>query len=116
MATDQIVCDACGLAPHGAAMTLDGAGLPSGWYKRTFGRRSFTLCDCCGSILQFKGGVSPYLQEALGLAPTAFCDFSEPGSGLHRLRLTQPATMPDEPAGGDSTGSAPTPPEQEPKQ
>lgn len=113
MATDQIICDACGLAPHGAAEIIDDAGLPTGWHVRTFGRRTFTLCDCCGSILQFKGGVSPYLQEALGLAPTAFCDFTKPGSGLHRLRRKPPEATADDTVADDTAVPAPTPPEQE---
>jgi hypothetical protein len=99
MSPEDVVCDACGLPPYPPdAQRLEETGLPNGWVRRTFGRRTFTLCDCCGSIHHFKDGVSAYLQEALGLAPNASCDFSssgEPGSGLHRLRIKRPASSSD---------------------
>ncbi len=103
MATSSdLVCDACGLPPYppGEAMPA-GQSLPGGWVRRTIGRRTFTLCDCCGSVRHFRGGVSAYLQDALGVAPNAVCDFSassEPGSGLHRFRVRPPPA--DDPAEG----------------
>jgi hypothetical protein len=95
MSADTVTCDACGLPPHGEAAAFAPGELPKGWHIRVFGRRRFRLCDCCGSIRHFKGGVSAYLQEALGLAPNAMCDFAasnEPGSGLHRLRIRAAAS------------------------
>jgi hypothetical protein len=104
MEPENFICDACGLPPHSpGAQRLMETGLPSGWVRRTFGRRTFTLCDCCGSIHHFKDGVSAYLQETLGLAPNATCDFSgstELGSGLHRLRVKSPGSSNDPDLGG----------------
>ena len=91
MADGVLVCDACGLPPYPEGVPLlPETNLPAGWLRRTFGRRTFTLCDCCGSVHHFKDGVSAYLQEALGLGPNAVCDFAAnpyPGSGLHRNRV-----------------------------
>lgn len=92
MASDrasEIVCAACGLEPFPADAPRDPAtGLPPGWTVRVIQRRKFTLCDCCGDIRQFKGGLSTYLQEALGFGPNARLEFdsTEIGGGLHRLR------------------------------
>ena len=83
----ETICAACGMPPF----VPDGAeaapeGLPAGWHLRKLGRRSFLLCDVCGDIQHFKGGVSSYLQDALGIGPYAYPDFSAPEAGLHRLR------------------------------
>lgn len=96
-----LVCDACGLPPVAGAADVAPApdALPAGWVRRKIGRRTFALCDCCGSIHHFKGGISAYLQDALGVGPNAMCDFAqEPGSGLHRLRIDR-AARDDEPSG-----------------
>ncbi|NKB16260.1 MAG: hypothetical protein HC774_04285 [Sphingomonadales bacterium] len=67
-----------------------GDGLASGWIVRRIDGRDFTLCDCCGSIRQFKGGISAYLQKQLGVDPYAEIEFMDvPGGGLHRQRLGQ---------------------------
>ena len=105
MADAILVCDACGLPPYpeGAPSSPD-TGLPSGWVRRTFGRRTFTLCDCCGSVHHFKDGVSAYLQEALGLGPNAVCDFTKdttPGSGMHRNRIKAQKPDGDPPPGAE---------------
>lgn len=87
MSGEGIHCDACGMPPYdaeGRAVATD--TLPAVWHLRRIGRRSFVLCEVCGDIQHFKGGVSAYLQEALGIGPRAFPDFSESGAGLHRLR------------------------------
>ena len=47
------------------------SGLPAGWVVRRINGRAYTLCDCCGSIRHFKGGVSTYLQEHLGVSEYA---------------------------------------------
>lgn len=87
---NKLICAACQLEPYPAdAPRAAETGLPAGWVVRGIAGRSFTLCDCCGDIRHFKGGVSSYLQEKLGLAPTARLDFIDSetvGSGLHRLR------------------------------
>lgn len=87
----DVICAACGLppAPAGGGVALStGQDLPPGWRERKIAGRTFILCECCGDIRHFKGGISLYLQENLGVGPNAQCDFSdEPGSGLHRTRL-----------------------------
>lgn len=112
MVPREFICDACGLPPHAvedAALAGQersaGQELPAKWVRRTFGRRKFILCDCCGSTHHFKGGLSTYLQETLGLGPYAVCDFAAdaaPGSGLHRLRIKQPDPTDDPPEGAGS--------------
>ncbi|MDX2289359.1 MAG: hypothetical protein NW217_11130 [Hyphomicrobiaceae bacterium] len=82
-------CDACKLPPYPDEGPMDTVtGLRVGWSVRRISGRSFTLCDCCGNIRHFKGGVSTYLQEALGVSERAVCDFPDiPGGGLHRTRV-----------------------------
>ncbi len=62
-------CDACK-----TACTIEVSGptelkdaLPKGWRPRRIDGRVYILCDICGNIRQFKGGLSPYLQERLNL-------------------------------------------------
>ncbi|MBU2581609.1 MAG: hypothetical protein KJ622_07810 [Alphaproteobacteria bacterium] len=88
--TDK-ACDACKLPPFPPEIERDAdTGLPTGWFVRRVAGRTFTLCECCGDIRHFKGGVSLYLQENLGLAEHAKCEFDEtPGSGLHRMRTAR---------------------------
>ena len=104
MPASDLVCDACGLPPfEDGAVQQTGEALPRGWVRRTIGKRTFTLCDCCGDVRHFRGSVSAYLQEALGVNANAVVDFSatsEPGSGLHRHRI-KPTDPPDDAAGGD---------------
>lgn len=91
----QVVCDACKLPPFGDAAVdansaADGAApsLAPGWFVRRIDGRTFTLCDCCGAMQHFKGGVSPYLQQQLGLGPYAVLELIDrPGGGLHRTRI-----------------------------
>ena len=90
MTSTTIGCAACGLEPYPADAPRDPqTGLPPGWVVRVIAKRSFTLCECCGDILHFQGGLSSYLQENLGLGPNARLESihsGEIGSGLHRLR------------------------------
>lgn len=82
-------CDACKMPPYPADTPRDAeTGIPRDWTVRRIGGRTFTLCDCCGNIRHFKGGVSTYLQEHLGLGPDARLQGAdEPGGGLHRTRV-----------------------------
>ena len=84
----DLTCDACKLTPYPAdAPRSTETGLPKGWIVRRINGRAYTLCDCCGDILHFKGGVSTYLQEHLGVPEYAHCDFGdEMGGGLFRTR------------------------------
>lgn len=85
----DLICDACKMPPYPADIAVSPeTGLPTGWVSRRIAGRTFTLCDCCGNIRHFKGGVSTYLQENLGVSQDAHCDFQDvPGGGLHRARL-----------------------------
>lgn len=87
--SQDLVCDACKMAPYPEDMPRDATtGLPQTWLVRRINGRNYTLCDCCGSIRHFKGGISSYLQENLGVPENAQCDFGkEEGSGLHRHRV-----------------------------
>ncbi|MEQ1710011.1 MAG: hypothetical protein ABL908_01260 [Hyphomicrobium sp.] len=94
----ELLCDACKLPPMGGSSTPAPSGsdaaseraLPPGWFVRRIDARTFTLCDCCGSMQHFKGGVSAYLQQQLGLGPYAVLAVDEgPGSGLHRHRIVR---------------------------
>lgn len=84
----DLACEACKMTPYPADAPRDsGTGLPAGWVVRRINGRAYTLCDCCGSIRHFKGGISTYLQENLGVPEYAQCDFGdEEGGGLHRNR------------------------------
>lgn len=86
-----LICDACKLtAVADEPPSASGDELAPGWIVRRIGGRDFTLCDCCGSIRQFKGGISAYLQKQLGVDPNAEIEFRDvPGGGLHRQRLRQ---------------------------
>ncbi len=87
--TAATICDACKLPPYPPnAPAMADTGLPAGWVIRQINGRTFTLCDCCGSIRHFRGGISTYLQQCLGLPDDAQCRFDdEAGSGLHRTRV-----------------------------
>lgn len=87
--SDDLICAACKLPPYPAdAPRAPDTGLPAGWVVRRINARSYTLCDCCGSIRHFKGGVSSYLQEQLGVPEYAHVDIGEDeGGGLHRKRV-----------------------------
>lgn len=49
--------------------TLLRRALPRGWRPRRIDGRVYILCDICGNLRQFVGGLSPYLQQHLGLPP-----------------------------------------------
>ncbi|MBU2581610.1 MAG: hypothetical protein KJ622_07815 [Alphaproteobacteria bacterium] len=65
----KVCCDACKqeveLAVNGPT-TLKNA-LPRGWRPRRIDGRVYILCDVCGNLRQFVGGLSPYLLDRLGL-------------------------------------------------
>jgi hypothetical protein len=87
--SSDLICAACKMTPYPADAPRDEeTGLPATWVVRRINERAYILCDCCGSIRHFKGGVSSYLQEHLGVPEYARCDFSdEEGGGLHRNRV-----------------------------
>lgn len=65
----RICCDAC-QAPCEVTVTgptLLKRALPRGWRPRRIDGRVYILCDICGNLRQFVGGLSPYLQDRLGL-------------------------------------------------
>ena len=78
----DIICKACKMTPYPPdAPLLPETGLPKGWVTRKINGNVYTLCDCCGDIMHFKGGISAYLQENLGVPEYATCEFDEHASG-----------------------------------
>ena len=76
-----VSCDACGQKatlkrPGGGPVALKDT-LPRGWRPRQIDRRTYVLCDICGNLHQFVGGLSPYLQERLGLPKNAEVEYPE---------------------------------------
>jgi len=71
-------CDACGTAidSYDEAKS-ESSGLPQSWFVRRIEERDYVLCDCCGSEVQFKGGISPYLSKTLGVDMFARCELGE---------------------------------------
>jgi hypothetical protein len=68
-------CRACGCEGETPTATAD-AALPAGWFVRNIDEVEYVLCDVCGHIRHFRGGVSPYLTDALELDEGARCDVS----------------------------------------
>ena len=66
----KICCDACRteIKITVTTPTLLKNALPRGWRPRRIDGRVYVLCDICGNLRQFVGGLSPYLQDRLGLA------------------------------------------------
>lgn len=65
----KVECEACG---QGCELETSGptdlkAALPKGWRPRRIDGRVYILCDVCGNIRHFCGGLSAYLQDRLGL-------------------------------------------------
>lgn len=76
----KVSCDSCHaectLAPV-TGPTLLRRTLPRGWRPRRIDGRVYILCDICGNLRQFVGGLSPYLQQRLGLPPNVEIEFPE---------------------------------------
>ena len=71
-------CDACGASVEDYdEAKSESSGLPESWFVRRIADRDYSLCDCCGSPTQFRGGISPYLSQALGLDMFARCELGE---------------------------------------
>jgi len=65
----RICCEACEAS---CELTVEGPtllkrALPRGWRPRRIDGRVYVLCEVCGNLRQFVGGLSPYLQDRLGL-------------------------------------------------
>ena len=63
-------------------MTTDGPtdlkdALPKGWRPRRIDGRVYVLCGVCGSLRQFTGGLSPYLQDRLSLPQHVEVEYPE---------------------------------------
>ncbi len=67
----RVCCDACkqeavlDMPKHGPVAVKD--TLPRRWRPRRIDGRVYILCDICGNLMQFSGGLSRYLQELLNL-------------------------------------------------
>ncbi len=73
-------CDSCHAECTLTAVTgptLLRRTLPRGWRPRRIDGRVYILCDICGNLRQFVGGLSPYLQQNLGLPPNVEIEFPE---------------------------------------
>lgn len=87
-----VACDACKtecvLTPV-SGPTLLRRTLPRGWRPRRIDGRVYILCDICGNLRQFVGGLSPYLQELLRLPPNVEIEMPEytelPDAWLNRV-------------------------------
>ncbi len=65
----KICCHACKME---CDIIADGptdlkAAMPKGWIPRRIDGQVYNLCDVCGNIAHFVGGLSAYLQDRLGL-------------------------------------------------
>ena len=67
----KVCCDAC---KQEAVLDMPKSGpvpvketLPKRWRPRRIDGKVYILCDICGNLKQFVGGLSPYLQELLNL-------------------------------------------------
>lgn len=91
----KVSCDSCHaectLTPV-SGPTLLRRTLPRGWRPRRIDGRVYILCDICGNLRQFVGGLSPYLQQRLGLPPNVEIEFPEhtelPDAWLNRTGNT----------------------------
>lgn len=65
----RVACDSCQITCEitVAGPTLLKNALPRGWRPRRIDGRVYVLCDICGNLRQFVGGLSAYLQERLQL-------------------------------------------------
>lgn len=73
-------CDACGagcdvVAGNGPKELKN--ALPKGWRPRRIDGRVYVLCDVCGNLRHFTGGLSPYLQDRLSLPQHVEVEFPE---------------------------------------
>lgn len=75
----RICCDACKTecTLEVTGPTLLKNALPKGWRPRRIDGRVYVLCDICGNIRQFVGGLSPYLRERLELPFNAVVETPE---------------------------------------
>jgi len=65
----KIQCDACKMEIELSASgpTDLKSAMPKGWRPRRIDGHVYNLCDVCGNIRHFCGGLSAYLQDRLGL-------------------------------------------------
>lgn len=88
----KIACDACQREHEFAVSgpTLLRRALPKGWRPRRIDGRVYILCEICGNVRQFVGGLSPYLSQALRLPTNATIELPEltelPDSWLDHIR------------------------------
>ena len=75
----KVTCDSCQteceITVHGP--TLLRRALPKGWRPRRIDGRVYVLCDICGNLRQFVGGLSPYLASRLNLPSNVAIEFPE---------------------------------------
>ncbi len=97
----KVCCDACEAECEVVVEgpTLLRRALPRGWRPRRIDGRVYVLCDVCGNLRQFVGGLSPYLQDRLGLAQHVEFETPEytdlPDDWVLGLRRSRPGDPPD---------------------
>jgi len=84
----QQKCRACGCEQdcEETGEASEAAPLPKGWYVRHIDYTDYVLCDVCGAISHFNGGLSPYLMEALELNEYVSFDISDEVAKLCETR------------------------------
>ncbi len=75
----KLSCDAC---KQECELQVSGptdlkSAMPKGWRPRRIDGQVYNLCDVCGNISHFRGGLSAYLQDRLGLAKRVEFDWPE---------------------------------------
>lgn len=75
----KVTCEACGIECEVKVQgpTLLRRALPKGWRPRCIDGKTFVLCDVCGNLRQFVGGLSPYLSARLNLPSNVSIEFPE---------------------------------------
>jgi len=75
----KVICDSCQaeceITVRGP--TLLRRALPKGWRPRRIDGRVYVLCDICGNLRQFVGGLSPYLASRLNLPSNVTIELPE---------------------------------------
>lgn len=92
----KICCEACeaecNVEVKGPVLLK--TALPRGWRPRRIDDRVYILCDVCGNLRHFVGGLSAYLQQRLNLPNNVVVEFPEhteiPVEWFEKLQTPKP--------------------------